>query len=77
MIRSYLEIGVADGFTLSCRLRENAQLDDLVLCDTWGATDGGTNRGSHEHIEKLLLDRRFPLDRVTFLDGDSKTDKSD
>lgn len=71
-IRSYLEIGVADGFTLSCRLRENLQLDELVLCDTWGATDGGTNRGSHEHIRQLLLSKGFPLERVTFLDGDSK-----
>jgi len=71
-IETYLEIGVADGFTLRCRLRENPDLRELVLCDTWGSTDGGTNRGDHKHIVRLLEDVGFALDRVTFLDGDSK-----
>lgn len=71
-VETYLEIGVSDGFTLQCRLNENPELKEMVLCDTWGATDGGTNRGSHEHIVTLLETAGYPLDRATFLDGDSK-----
>jgi len=70
-IKTYMEIGVADGVTLGCRLKENPLLEKLVLCDNWGPIHGGTDRGNHDHIVALLADHSFPLDRVTFLDGDS------
>jgi len=71
-VSSYLEIGVSDGFSLECRLREHFNMHKIVLCDTWKATDGGTNRGNHKHIEKILTEWNYPLERVVFLDGRSQ-----
>jgi len=71
-LRSYMEIGVADGFTLECRLKEHGCcLEKVVLCDDWGGVDGGTNRGGHSHIADLLGRHKFPLENAIFLDGDS------
>ena len=71
-IQTYMEIGVADGFTLNCRLNEHREyLEKIVLCDNWSDTDGGTGRGNHNHIVDLLGKHSFPLENVVFLDGDS------
>jgi hypothetical protein len=71
-IRSYLEIGVSEGGSLLRVIAENPQLEDVVLCDNWSPTHGGSGRGGHAHIELLLSRIGFPLDNVTFLDGDSR-----
>jgi len=71
-IRSYLEIGVAEGGSLARVIAENPDLDDIVLCDNWSGTHGGSGRGNHRHIEALLNEIGFPLEKVTFLDGDSR-----
>jgi hypothetical protein len=69
-----LEIGVADGFTLSCVIKSHLSIKELVLCDTWGDTYGGTNKGNHQHIKELLMNACYPLHQTTFLDGDSKVE---
>ncbi|MHC4463552.1 MAG: class I SAM-dependent methyltransferase [Planctomycetota bacterium] len=70
-IKSLLEIGVRDGFMLSHLINENENLDQFLLCDTWGATYGGSNRGNHNHISALLQELGRTTSRITFLDGDS------
>lgn len=71
-IKSYLEIGVNEGFSLFNVLEHCPKITDLVLCDNWLKAFGGYNRGSHDHIEAKLIDKGFPMEYVTFLDGDSK-----
>ena len=51
--RSYLEVGVREGHSLAAVLRASDP-ERLVLCDTWGNRHGGTGRGNHDHIERLL-----------------------
>ncbi|MBC8460845.1 MAG: class I SAM-dependent methyltransferase [Deltaproteobacteria bacterium] len=71
-IKSYLEIGVSDGFTLFNVLSHCPRISDLILCDNWTGNYGGTGRGNHDYIEAKLVRHGFPLDNVTFLDGDSQ-----
>jgi len=66
---SYLGVGVQEGLCVASVVRANPQID-LVLCDTWGPEHGGTNRGSHDHVAKMLR-REGHLGTVRFLDGDS------
>lgn len=67
---SYLEIGVQDGKSLQVVVENGPYLSRLALCDTWGRRSGGTNRGSHYHIETLLGNLHYK-GAVEFLDGDS------
>ena len=68
--RSYLEIGVQEGKSLSWVL-DNAEIEVVVLCDTWGGTYGGSARQNPKHIQKTLSTR--PKSPTTiFLNGDSK-----
>lgn len=70
-MRSYLEIGTREGNSLAVVL-ENAPLLDVVYCaDTWGGDYGGSNRGSHAHIDTLLAAHLY-TGLVRYLDGDSK-----
>ena len=71
-IKSYLEIGVREGDSLLRVIEQFPSLGRIVLCDTWGGEYGGSMRGNHEHIISLLETHKYPLDKVTFLDGDSK-----
>ena len=71
-LESYLEIGVCDGYSIQCIIREFPSLQRTVLSDTWGAEYGGSNKGTHHHIIKLLLDENFDIRKTIFLDGDSK-----
>lgn len=71
-IKGYLEIGVSDGFTLFNVLKHCPEITNLVLCDTWSGDYGGTGRGNHDYIERMLIEYGFPLNQVTFLDGDSQ-----
>jgi predicted O-methyltransferase YrrM len=71
-VQHYLEIGTREGDSLRIVL-ENASADLLSVwvADLWGSDYGGTGRGSHQHIERLLDDFNFD-GRRTFLDGNSR-----
>lgn len=69
---SYLCVGVAEGECLRHVVEANPQLERLCLCDTWGYEHGGTGRGSHSHIAKMLATHGF-AGTVKFLDGKSQT----
>lgn len=70
-IRRYLEIGVQEGASLQAVVEASPQLEELVLCDTWGTEHGGTGRGSNAHIEKLLHELGYK-GRVVYLEGVSQ-----
>lgn len=57
-VRRYLEIGVQEGKSLQAALAAGT-ITSLSLIDPWGDTHGGTNRGSHAHIETLLKALHF------------------
>jgi len=68
---TYLEIGVQDGDSIAAVVEANPALH-LTMCDDWGLNHGGTNRGNHDHIDRLLNDMgHFGVNRV-FLDGKSQ-----
>jgi hypothetical protein len=71
-LKSYLEIGVCDGFSIQCMIREFPSIEKVVLSDTWGNEFGGSDKGNHDHIIGLLASEGFDLAKVIFLDGDSK-----
>ena len=66
----YLEVGVREGNSLQYVVQNASGLRRIVLCDTWGRGSGGTDRGSHAHIEKLLNELDYQ-GSTKFLDGDS------
>lgn len=68
--QSYLEIGVREGDSLRAVLDGYFPFK-ITLCDTWGSSFGGSGRGDHKHIEKLLEEEQYNF-LVKFLDGDSK-----
>jgi hypothetical protein len=70
-IKRYLEIGVQEGDSLRIAI-EHGDLEWITLCDTWGDTYGGTNRGGHGHINDILEEVGFDPGMCEFLDGDSK-----
>jgi hypothetical protein len=70
-VRDYLEIGCRDGDSLREVVLHAPLLQRVVICDLWGSDYGGTGRGGHEHIDKLLDDLGYTGERV-FLDGDSR-----
>jgi len=72
VVRSYLEIGTRDGGSLEVVLANSHHVSDIVCCDTWGSEYGGSGRGGHDHIDRLLALHNYD-GRITFLDGDSKT----
>lgn len=71
--RSYLEIGVQEGNSLSTVLKADTQrlIDRIALCDNWGGSYGGTSRGNHDHIHNVLRSVNYQ-GTVEFYDGDSK-----
>lgn len=69
-VTRYTEIGVQEGNSLAYMLGEFPEIEQLVLCDTWGHVHGGTDRGNHDHITPIL--ENYSGDTV-FLDGDSQT----
>ena len=66
---SYLEIGVSDGASLLTVLN-HAPIENLVLCDLWEPVEGGSGRGSHDHIAALLKNLMYE-GHVLYLDGNS------
>ncbi len=68
--QSVLEVGVRDGDSLCAILTGSGVVHRLALCDTWGATHGGTDRRSHAHIEQMLAARGYGGE-VQWLDGPS------
>lgn len=71
-IDSYIEIGVQEGFTLRWVLKNNPNLQRVLVCDNWRGDYGGSDRTNHDHILKVLEEESFPRERVQFLDGDSR-----
>ena len=71
-IDSYIEIGVQEGCTLRWVLKNNPDLQKVLVCDNWRGDYGGNDKKNHDHILKLLEEEAFPRDRVQFLDGDSR-----
>lgn len=70
-VRDYLEIGCREGDSLREVVLHAPALKRVVVCDLWGSDFGGTGRGSHCHIDRLLDELGFTGERV-FLDGDSR-----
>ena len=70
--RSYLEIGSREGGSLTAVLRHARPHPELIVCcDTWGNTRGGTGRGSHRHIDRVMDKEGYEGQRH-FLDGPSQ-----
>lgn len=69
--KSYFCIGVQEGNCLLNVIRANPDLEQLALCDTWGPHHGGTGRGTHDHIARLLASEKF-VAPVEWLDGSSR-----
>jgi hypothetical protein len=67
--RSYLEVGVQEGRSLGIVLDAGRSIRRVLLCDSWGNESGGSGRGNHDHIDRLL--DGWP-GRLAFLDGDSR-----
>jgi len=67
---AYLEVGVSAGGSLFPVVEAAPTLQALILCDTWGPHHGGTNHGSHAHID-AGLDARGYRGARTYLDGRS------
>ena len=72
-IKRYMEIGVQDGDSTLAVMRMFPDMELVVLCDNWGPGHGGTNRGSHDYVQRRIIDAGFPIEGVVyFLDGDSR-----
>lgn len=69
--RSYLEIGTRDGDSLRVVVENARTLERIVCADTWGGQWGGTARGGHDHIDRMLASMLY-AGNVLYLDGDSK-----
>ena len=73
-VKSFLEVGVRDGATLWTVVEADYESLRLVACaDNWLDAHGGTNRGSHDHIDRLLNAVLFYYrgGEALWLDGDS------
>lgn len=68
-ISSMLEVGVREGDSVLAVIDSVGHLDRLALCDDWGLTYGGTGKGSHNHIEKMLGTKS--IGSIDWLDGKS------
>jgi hypothetical protein len=69
--RTYLGIGVQEGHCVRHVVEANPDIA-VTLCDTWGPHHGGTNRGSHAHVD-VLLDAAGHRGVRQYLDGPSQT----
>lgn len=70
-VRSYLEIGTRDGGSLRVVVENSPDLSHVVCSDTWGGEWGGTARGTHDHVDRMLCELLY-TGEVLYLDGDSK-----
>jgi len=71
-VRQYLEIGTREGDSLRVVLGNSINTLEAICCaDMWGTAYGGSGRGSHWHIEKML-DLFGYEGRRTFLNGNSR-----
>ena len=73
-VESFLEVGVRDGATLWAVVEAGYEHLKMVACaDNWLDAHGGTNRGTHDHIDRLLkaVLYYYREGQVIWLDGDS------
>ena len=71
VVCSYLEIGTREGDSVKNVVINNDNVSAVYCADIWGSNWGGTGRGSHHHIESLLLSLGY-TGEINFLNGDSK-----
>jgi glycosyltransferase involved in cell wall biosynthesis len=69
-IKSYFEVGTSEGKSLKEVIKHSKSLERVGSCDIWGTTDGGTGRGSHQHVADLVESLGYKGE-ITFYDGDS------
>lgn len=69
-IESYFEVGTSEGKSLKKVIQHSKHLKRIGSCDIWGTTDGGTGRGSHQHVADLVESLGYKGE-ITFYDGDS------
>lgn len=70
LVNSYLGVGVQEGECVAHVVANNPMLT-VSLCDTWGATHGGTNRGNADHV-LMRLKRAGHRGAVQILTGYSQ-----
>ena len=76
-IENYMEIGVHRGVSLRAMTRLFPDMKRVVVCDNWAYYKGetGSTEGARESIEAVFeataTTPLFPLERVTFLEGNS------
>lgn len=71
-VQHYLEIGTREGDSLRIVVENSfSTLESIWCADLWGTDYGGSGRGSHWHIEKML-DLFGYGGRRTFLNGNSR-----
>jgi hypothetical protein len=73
-VESFLEVGVRDGGTLWAVVEADYEHLQLVACaDNWLDAHGGTDRKTHDHIDRLLsaVLYYYRKGEVIWLDGDS------
>lgn len=68
-IEKYFEVGTQEGNSLKAVVT-NCDVKKVVCCDNWGKESGGTGRGSHDHIVKLLSEWTYN-GVADFFDGNS------
>ena len=58
---SYLEIGTREGASLATVIVADTDrhIKRLAIVDPWGGDFGGSGRGNHLHIERLLADLKY------------------
>jgi hypothetical protein len=71
-VRHYLEIGTREGDSLRVVFENSSETLESIWCaDLWGTGYGGSGRGSHWHVEKMLDLLGYEGRRV-FLNGNSR-----
>jgi predicted O-methyltransferase YrrM len=71
-VRHYLEIGTREGASLRVVFENSSKTLESIWCaDLWGTDYGGSGRGSHWHVEKMLDLLGYEGRRV-FLNGNSR-----
>ena len=69
-IESFFEVGTMEGKSLKKVVENSTNLKKIGSCDMWQDEYGGTARGNHDHIVKMMKDLEYEGE-IEFFDGDS------
>lgn len=69
-IESFFEVGTMEGKSLKRVVENSPNLSRVGSCDMWQDKYGGTARGNHDHISKMMQALDY-TGSVEFFDGDS------